>query len=93
MADEKKQEYTETDPHSERVAETASDRQKEERRRERAREKPEETGDGRNPSELRTTSKSDLDRQIEKKEGKQVARTKDEMSLHEVLSRTKEDEE
>lgn len=77
--------------HSERVGETATERQKEERSREQAREKPKPESSGEKPHELRTTSKSELDEQIEEKEGRQVARTKEEMSLHEELSRTKGD--
>lgn len=78
--------------HSERVAETASERQKEERAREHDREKPKPESSGEKPHELRTTSKSDFDRQIEEKEGPQVARTPEEMSLHEELDRTRDDE-
>ena len=93
MADDqkgqKKQEMTETDPHSERLTDTPSRQQKEEREREASLEKP-EGGDGRKPTELRTTSRSELDDRIEEKEGPQVARTKEEMSLHEEISRTKE---
>lgn len=95
MADEqkgqKKQELSETDPHSERLTETPSSQQKEERERESSIDKP-EGGDGRKPTELRTTSRSELDDRIEEKEGPQVARTKEEMSLHEELSRTKDDD-
>lgn len=95
MADEekeqKKQELSETDPHSERLTETPSSQQKEEREREDSLDKP-EGGDGRKPTELRTTSRSELDDRIEEKEGRQVARTKEEMSLHDELSRTKEDD-
>lgn len=94
MADEqRRQKLEETDPHSERLSETASEKQKEERRREKAREKPEIEGSGRKPVELRTTSRSELDERIEEKEGRQVARTSEEMSLHEEISRTREDEE
>ena len=70
--DQKKQEMSETDPHSERLSETPSKQQKEEREREASLEKP-DGGDGRKPSELRTTSRSELDDRIEEKEGKQVA--------------------
>ena len=78
--------------HSERIGETATERQKEERQREREREKPKPESDGKKPHELRTTSKSEMDEHIEEKDGPQVARTKEEMSLHEELSRTKDDE-
>lgn len=91
MADTKKQEMTDLDPHSERLTETASEKQKEEQEREAQREKP-EGGDGRKPTELRTTSRSELDDRIEEKEGKQVARTREEMSLHEEISRTEEED-
>lgn len=94
MADEqRKQRMAETDPHSERLSETASEKQKEERAREEARDKPEIEGSGRKPVELRTTSRSPLDDRIEEKEGRQVARTSEEMSQHEEISRTAEDDE
>lgn len=94
MADErKKQELKETDPHSERLTETASEKQKEERAREEARDKPETEGSGRKPVELRTTSKSTLDERIEEKEGHQVARTSEEMSAHDEISRTADDDD
>ncbi len=92
MPEKKKQELTETDPHSERIGETPSRQQEEERASEKVREKQKPESDGRKPRELRTTSKSELDERIEEKEGPQVARTKEEMSLHEELSRTKEKE-
>lgn len=88
--DQKKQEMSETDPHSERLSETPSKQQKEEREREASLEKP-DGGDGRKPSELRTTSRSELDDRIEEKEGKQVARTREEMSLHEEISQAGKD--
>ena len=78
--------------HSERVSETASERQKEERSREREREKPKPESSGEKPHELRTTSKSEFDEHIEEKEGPQVARTRGEMGLHEELSRTRGEE-
>lgn len=92
MADEqntsrnrKKHGMAETDPHSERISDTPSRQQKEEREREASIDKP-DGGDGRKPTELRTTSRSELDDRIEEKEGHQVARTREEMSLHEEIS-------
>lgn len=79
--------------HSEHVAETASERQKEERERERGREKPKPESDGVKPTELRTTSRSELDKRIDEKEGPQALRTKEEMSLHEEISRTADDDD
>lgn len=48
---------------------------------------------GRKPHELRATSTTDFERDQEKKEGKRVARTPEEMSLHEEFDQDRKAKE